>query len=152
MAASFRGQAGVEYAQAAYVNHAMLVPNDPLYKTLQWNLPLIDLERAWDIQPRAGSNITVAVLDTGVAYTDATVNVNVLGFKDDQGNQYPALGDVTIRILGRVATGDCGPLRVSARLRLGYDDAARFRRSRHARQRDHRPVDQRRHWHGRSRV
>ncbi len=96
VAASLRGQAGVEYAQAAYVNHAMLVPNDPLYEKLQWNFPLIDLERAWDIQPQAGSTITVAVLDTGVAYTDATLSVNVLGFKDDNGNQYPALGDVTI--------------------------------------------------------
>jgi serine protease len=85
----------VEYAQAAYVNHTMMVPNDPLYK-LQWNLPLIDMERAWDIQPEAGSAITVAVLDTGTAYTDATVNANVLGFKDDNGNEYPALGDVTI--------------------------------------------------------
>ena len=55
VAASFRGQAGVEYAQAAYVNHAMFVPNDPLYTQLQWNFPLIDLERAWDIQPQAGS-------------------------------------------------------------------------------------------------
>jgi hypothetical protein len=46
VAARFRGQPGVEYAQAAYVNHAMLVPNDPLYAKLQWNFPLIDLERA----------------------------------------------------------------------------------------------------------
>ena len=96
VAASLRGQAGVEYAQADYVNHAMMVPNDPLYQQLQWNLPLIDLERAWDIQPQAGSSITVAVLDTGVAYTDATVNAYVLGFKDDKGNKYPALGNVTI--------------------------------------------------------
>ncbi|MGH9647822.1 MAG: S8 family serine peptidase, partial [Bryobacteraceae bacterium] len=95
VAASFRGQPGVEYAQPDYVNHAMLVPNDPLY-TKQWNLPLIDLERAWDIQPQAGSSITVAVLDTGVAYTDATVYAHVIGFKDDTGTEYPALGDVTI--------------------------------------------------------
>jgi serine protease len=96
VAASFRGQAGVEYAQAAYVNHAMFVPNDPLYKQLQWNFPLIDLERAWDIQPQAGSSITVAVLDTGVAYTDATFDVNLPGFSDSNGNTYPALGEVTI--------------------------------------------------------
>ena len=106
VAASFRGQAGVEYAQADYVNHAMMVPNDPLYQQLQWNLPLIDLERAWDIQPQAGSSITVAVLDTGVAYTDATVNAYVLGFKDDKGNQYPALGNVTI---GYSAAPQLGP-------------------------------------------
>jgi serine protease len=96
VAARLRGQPGVEYAQAAYVNHAMLVPNDPLYAKLQWNFPLMDLERAWDIQPQAGSTITVAVLDTGVAYTDATLNVNVHGFHDENGNRYPALGDVTI--------------------------------------------------------
>jgi len=96
VAASFRGMAGVEYAQAAYVNHAMVVPNDPLYQKLQWNFPLIDLERAWDIQPQAGSTITVAVLDSGMAYTNANLNVNVRGFKDDDGNKYPALGDVTI--------------------------------------------------------
>jgi serine protease len=96
VAARLRVQPGVEYAQAAYVNHAMLVPNDPLYAKLQWNFPLIDLERAWDIQPQAGSAITVAVLDTGVAYTDAALNVHMLGFKDETGNQYPALGDVTI--------------------------------------------------------
>ena len=96
VAASFRGQADVEYAQAAYVNHAMMVPNDPLYQQLQWNLRLIDLERAWEVQPAAGSDITVAVLDTGVAYTNATVNAHIVGFKDDQGTHYPSLGDVTI--------------------------------------------------------
>jgi serine protease len=96
VAARFRGQPDVEYAQAAYLNHAMFVPNDPLYKQLQWNLPLIDLERAWDIQPRAGSSVTVAVLDTGIAYTNASVSANVIGFTDDSGNKYRALGKVTI--------------------------------------------------------
>ena len=43
---------------------------------------LIDLERAWDIQPQAGSSITVAVLDTGVAYTNATLTVNISGFSN----------------------------------------------------------------------
>ncbi len=99
VAAALRGQPDVEYAQAAYVNHSLMVPNDPLYKTLQWNFPLIDLERAWDIQPRAGFDITVAVLDTGMAYTNATVKAHVIAFKDDQGNIYPSLGNVTIPYL-----------------------------------------------------
>jgi hypothetical protein len=47
--------------------HPMLVPNDQ-YKELRWNLPLIDMEKAWDIQPRPGESITVAVIDTGVAF------------------------------------------------------------------------------------
>ena len=95
VAAAFRDQPGVEYSQAAYVKQTMFVPNDPLYKMLQWNLPLIDMERAWDIQPQAGSSITVAVLDTGVAYTSATLTVNISGFSNG-GVTYPALGPVTI--------------------------------------------------------
>ena len=66
VAAALRQRPDVEYAQAAYRIRPSFVPNDRFYKELQWNLPLIDLERAWDIQPAAGSNITVAVLDSGV--------------------------------------------------------------------------------------
>ena len=68
MAEAFRQRPDVEYAQAAYRVHTSFVPNDRLYDEMQWNLPLINMERAWDIQPQAGSAITVAVLDTGVAY------------------------------------------------------------------------------------
>jgi serine protease len=102
-AASRLGQrAEVEYAQPAYRIHTMFVPNDPYYKSSvafspgQWNLTLINLESAWDIQPLAGSSITVAVLDTGIAYQDATVVGTLPAFTDDQGNNYPALGSVTL--------------------------------------------------------
>jgi serine protease len=57
----------VEYAQARYRVYPMFKPNDPLY-VLQWNYPAIDMERAWDINPGATPAITVAVLDTGVAF------------------------------------------------------------------------------------
>jgi serine protease len=92
----------VEYAQPAYRVHTMFVPNDPYYKPSpqftpgQWNLTLIGLEQAWDIQPLAGSTITVAVLDTGMAYMNATLTPNIPAFVDDQGVHYPALGPVTI--------------------------------------------------------
>ncbi|HUC75905.1 MAG TPA: S8 family serine peptidase [Vicinamibacterales bacterium] len=94
-------RAEVAYAQPAYRVHTMFVPNDPLYKPGpnwggQWNLPLIGLEQAWDIQPQAGSNITVAVLDTGMAYMNATLTPTIQGFVSDQGVQYPALGQATI--------------------------------------------------------
>jgi len=84
------------YAQPSYRMHTMFKPNDPLYATNQWNLPMIDLERAWDIQPAAGSSITVAVVDTGLAYQDATVVATLPAFRDDQGRVYPALGRVMI--------------------------------------------------------
>jgi len=89
-------RAEVQYAQADYRVHTMFVPNDPLYASMQWNLPLIGMEKAWDIQPQAGSNITVAVLDTGIAYTNATFTRNLPAFIDDQGVHYPALGNQTI--------------------------------------------------------
>jgi serine protease len=97
-----KGRPEVQYAQAAYRVHATFVPNDPYYKSSatftpgQWNLPLIGLERAWDIQPQAGSSIIVAVVDTGIAYQNATIMANLPAFRDDQGNRYPALGNVTI--------------------------------------------------------
>jgi serine protease len=98
VAAAMRLQRDVEYAQPAYRVHTAFVPNDTLYKDFQWNLPLIDLERAWDIQPAAGSNIVVAVLDTGVAYTAQTVQVHASAFRDDQGTLYPALGDLRLNV------------------------------------------------------
>jgi serine protease len=96
MADALRQQSDVEYAQPAYRVHAEFVPNDPLYSQLQWNLPLIDMERAWDIQPQAGSTITVAVLDTGAAYMNATITATAGSFVDDRGVRYPALGRLTL--------------------------------------------------------
>jgi serine protease len=60
-------QPDVEYAQARYRVRPAFVPNDPLYRE-QWHYPALDMERAWDINPGAASAITVAVLDSGVAY------------------------------------------------------------------------------------
>ena len=85
----------VEYAQAAYRVHTQFVPNDTFYRQgLQWNFPLIDLERAWDIQPAAGSNIIVAVIDTGIAYTNVTVRYRASAFGIDANGdaQPPGLG------------------------------------------------------------
>jgi serine protease len=95
VAAALAAQPQVVYAQPSYHVHASMVPNDPNYKTLQWNLPLVDIERAWDIQPDGASSVTVAVLDTGMAYRDATITVNIRGFRN-AGVNYPALGPQVI--------------------------------------------------------
>lgn len=85
-------RAEVEYAQPVHrIRTQNFVPNDTLYKSHQWNLPLIDMERAWDIQPQAGSTITVAVVDTGVAFANATVTATLPAFSIG-GVRYPALG------------------------------------------------------------
>ena len=62
----------VAYAQARYRVHPRFVPNDPLYAR-QWNYPAIDMERAWDINPGATPAVTVAVLDSGVAFRPGIV-------------------------------------------------------------------------------
>jgi len=101
VAAALGDRAEVEYAQASYSGwHTLMVPNDPLYATRQWNLPMINLERAWDLRPQAGSSMVVAVLDTGVAYQNATLIENIPAFLDETGARYPALGRVTIPYSG----------------------------------------------------
>jgi serine protease len=95
-AAALRARPEVEYAQAPYRMHTMFKPNDPLYETMQWNLPMINMEQAWDIQPQAGSTITVAVLDSGMAYRTVTFNETIPAFRDENGVLYPRLGTVTI--------------------------------------------------------
>jgi serine protease len=75
VAAELAQRPDVEYAQARYRNYPMLRPNDQFYDR-QWNFPLLDMERAWDIQPTAGSNVTVAVLDSGVAFRTSTIRYN----------------------------------------------------------------------------
>src|SRR5258708_520643 len=83
-------------AQAAYRVHSTFVPNDPDYSRLQWNLRLINMEKAWDIQPQAGSSITVAVVDTGLAYRSLTITANIRAFTDSAGRRHPALGVQTV--------------------------------------------------------
>ncbi len=101
-AASLSERPEIEYAQPAYRVHKMFVPNDSAYacsvptRGCQWNFPLIDLERAWDIQPAAGSSIVVAVLDSGIAFESKVIRFRGQAFQDDLGVVHPALGTVDI--------------------------------------------------------
>ena len=87
-------QSDVEYAQARYRVYPQFVPNDPFYPR-QWNYPAIDMERAWDINPGATSSVTVAVLDSGVAYRSALMRYNAGPFTLD-GQRFPALGPIDV--------------------------------------------------------
>jgi serine protease len=58
---------GVEAVEPNYYYSALFVPNDPYYKN-QWHLDLIGMQKAWDFPP--GASVTVAVIDTGVAFED----------------------------------------------------------------------------------
>ncbi len=72
-----------------------LHPNDPLYSS-QWNLPAIDMENAWAIQPGATTDIIVAVIDSGMAFKTASFRyTRTTPFRDGL-IVYPALGSVLI--------------------------------------------------------
>ena len=87
-------QPDVEYAQARYRVRPRFVPNDPLYSR-QWNYPAIDMERAWDLNRGASTSVTVAVLDTGVAYRSGVFRYTAISFQDS-GQFFPSLGSVDI--------------------------------------------------------
>src|SRR5436190_8458024 len=111
-AAAMRERPDVEYAQPRYRNHAMARPNDTLY-TNQWNFPAIDMERAWDIQPGASSNIIVAVLDSGMAFQTGTVRYNSrFSYRLTPGGPvYPALGVVDVPFAAAPELGASGSTR-----------------------------------------
>jgi serine protease len=106
VAAQLRLNPDVEYAQPRYRNYPMLRPNDELYDR-QWNFPAIDMERAWDIQPEAGSQIVVAVLDTGVAFRTTTLRYDVSPFRlTPNGPVFPGLGAVDVPFAVAPELGD----------------------------------------------
>jgi serine protease len=70
-AAALRRQPEVEWAQPNYLRRLHSAPNDPSYSR-QWNFDLIDMPRAWDINPGAASTVVVAVIDTGVTTVSAS--------------------------------------------------------------------------------
>jgi serine protease len=111
-----RQRSDVEWAQADYRIYPRFVPNDPLYKQLQWNFPEIDLERGWDIQKGATSSIVVAVLDSGIAYRSVNIAYTALAFTMD-GVSYPALGNILVpfaRAPDLAAAGTAGDSRFVA--------------------------------------
>ena len=114
-AALMRERPDVEYAQPRYRNHAMARPNDTLYAN-QWNFPAIDMERAWDIQPGASSNIIVAVLDSGMAFQTGTIRYNSrFSFRLTPGGPiYPALGIVNVPFAAAPELGASGSTRFAS--------------------------------------
>ena len=66
-AARLNREPDVIYAEPDPVVFPTYVPNDPLYK-YQWHFQKIGMERAWDVNKGASTRVTVAVVDTGVAY------------------------------------------------------------------------------------
>jgi serine protease len=106
IASRLAARADVAYAQAAYRVHSQFRPNDPLYN-LQWNLPAIDMERAWEINPGGTAGIVVAVLDTGVAFRTGVFRYTADTFEFDD-ERFPALGplDLSLALAPDLGTAD----------------------------------------------
>jgi serine protease len=95
VASQLAAQPDVEYAQARYRARPMFVPNDPLYPR-QWNFPAIEMERAWDLNPGATSDVIVAVLDSGVAFRNVVLRYQALPFTTEGGIAFPGLGTIDV--------------------------------------------------------
>jgi serine protease len=64
-----RTRPGVRHAEPNYIYYARQTPppeaDEDLYNR-QWNLPLIQVPLAWQLAPRMGQGVGVAVMDTGL--------------------------------------------------------------------------------------
>jgi serine protease len=68
LATMLRRQPEVEWAQPNYISRLHSIPNDPGFSD-QWNFELMNLPRAWDINPGGNASVLVAVVDTGANAT-----------------------------------------------------------------------------------
>jgi len=64
---ALRGDPDIEYVEPNYIATTSFTPNDPYYP-YQWHFAAIQMSQAWDVS--TGLGVTVAVIDTGVAYED----------------------------------------------------------------------------------
>lgn len=120
IAGRLAARADVEYAQAAYKVRPYFRPNDPFFSR-QWNLQLIGMEQAWDINEGGAESVVVAVLDTGVAYLDATVEFFADAFTDG-GVTYPPLGRILVPFAAAPDLATAG--RFASPRDFIYDDAS----------------------------
>ena len=67
MASAVQADPEVISVEPNFYRRALFEPNDPLYPQ-QWHLQQIQMPAAWDLSN--GSGVTVAVVDSGVAYED----------------------------------------------------------------------------------
>ena len=102
----YEKQAEVEFVQPNYTYYASQIPNDNYYKAVrnednieQWGAVSLNLEAAWD-QNTGDSNVSIAVIDTGIVpnHVDLESNISFLGY-DFVENDYEPY-DLTGKIEG----------------------------------------------------
>jgi subtilisin family serine protease len=76
----------VEYAEPNYLLTSFVVPNDINY-SLKWGLPNIDAERAWNLSIGNGSDVVIAIVDTGVDWDHPDLSGNIWNNTDEMCNE-----------------------------------------------------------------
>ncbi len=87
----FSTSSNLDSLKAAYSSHPLIevaefnclrqtltseiVPNDPRYEE-QWNLPLIEMPRAWAIE-KGSSDVIIAIVDGGIDYTHEDLSAKI---------------------------------------------------------------------------
>jgi subtilisin family serine protease len=72
---AFERRPEVRYAQPNHVFRIAATPNDPLFSSL-WGMTTIQAPGAWDLTTGSDA-VTVAVVDTGIAYTHPDLQTNI---------------------------------------------------------------------------
>jgi thermitase len=65
---------GFKYAERNGIYQATFTPNDPSWP-LQWNMPIIKANTAWDTY-RGWTEVTIAIIDTGIDYNHPDLAAN----------------------------------------------------------------------------
>jgi thermitase len=65
LVAYFKSHPAVKYVEPNTLYHPNELPNDVLYQSYQWNLPMIHTDTAWR-ETTGNPNVIIAVVDTGV--------------------------------------------------------------------------------------
>ena len=97
IASSISNNPIIDYIKFDVITNAHSIPNDPHFiDELQWNLSLIEMEKAWEVN-YGSEEIIVAVIDWGIDLTHDeldgniwinTVELNGQNNVDDDGNNY----------------------------------------------------------------
>jgi thermitase len=75
--AAYAEDPGVEYAEPSYLRHLCFTPTDALFSA-QWAHVNTEAELGWDVQT-GSRGVTIAIIDTGVAYNHEDLADNMLG-------------------------------------------------------------------------
>jgi serine protease len=114
LAMILRRQPEVEWAQPNYIDRLHSIPNDPGFSA-QWNLELMNLPKAWDINPGGNGDVLVAVVDTGANTASETPSFRLWTSSRFENVSFPFVANPEVPtprvVQGRDFTFLSGPVR-----------------------------------------